>query len=62
MSGDECWRLVGPIIAAHTVVHTPYQTLGNMDEAYITVYTALKLYDKQRVKELGERINYEQEG
>jgi len=44
MDGMEAWSLIGPIISAHTVLING--KAGLLDEAYVTVYCALKYWDK----------------
>lgn len=51
MTGIEAWSIVSPILAAHSVHRgtESYAGLNCMDEAYVTVYGALKQLDEGRV-------------
>lgn len=53
MTGMEAWRLVAPIIAAHSVMQgmDGRYEMNALDEAYIIVYGALKEHDEKREKE-----------
>lgn len=44
MDGMEAWSLIAPIISAHSIVVGGKTSV--MDEAYVTVYCALKYWDK----------------
>ena len=51
MTGMEAWSIVSPILAAHSAHRgtESYAGLNCMDEAYVTVYGALKQLDEGRV-------------
>lgn len=42
MTGDEAWKIVGPILAA--MMPKDQKPLETMSDAYITTYMALKQY------------------
>ena len=46
MTGDEAWKIVGPIVAAMIPNAREWnqKQLGMMSDAYITTYMALKQY------------------
>ena len=46
MTGSEAWSIVAPILAAHG--GTNPKGLDCIDEAYVTVYGALKLLDERK--------------
>ena len=46
MTGDEAWKIVGPILAA--MMPNDQGTLETMADAYTTVYMALKQYGKEK--------------
>lgn len=48
MNGMEAWSIVAPILAAHG--GTNPDGLDCIDEAYVTVYGALKYWDEQKGK------------
>ena len=56
MTGMEAWSIVSPILAAHSAHRgaETYAGLNYMDEAYVTVYGALKQLDEGRVIPKGE--------
>ena len=57
MTGSEAWSLVAPILTSH-MANIPHETMKNdasnyavlncLDEAYVTVFGALKEYDERR--------------
>lgn len=51
MTGMEAWSIISPILAAHNAHRgtESYAGLNCMDEAYVTVYGALKQLDEGRV-------------
>ena len=56
MTGMEAWGIVSPILAAHSAHRgtETYAGLNCMDEAYVTVYVALKQLDEGHVIPKGE--------
>lgn len=42
MTGDEAWKIVGPILAA--MMPKGQKPLETMSDAYVTTYMALKQY------------------
>lgn len=56
MTGMEAWSIISPILAAHSAHRgaETYAGLNYMDEAYVTVYGALKQLDEERVLPKGE--------
>ena len=54
MTGEEAWSIVAPIISAHSVYNG---SLTLYDEAYITVYEALRRLDEG--EQDGQRKNQE---
>ncbi len=49
MSGKEAWSIVAPILEAHGATNP--NGLDCIDEAYVTVYGALKFWDEYKSKE-----------
>lgn len=43
MTGMEAWSIVAPILASHMKLHQG--ELDPLDEAYVTVFGALRAYD-----------------
>ena len=60
MTGIEAWGVVAPILASHSALRGTESYAGfnyrlnYMDEAYVTVYGALKQLDEGRVIPKGE--------
>ena len=56
MTGMEAWSIVSPVLTAHSAHRgaETYAGLNYMDEAYVTVYGALKQLDEGRVLPKGK--------
>ena len=48
MTGSEAWSIVAPILAVHG--GTNPNGLDLLDEAYVTVFSALKFWDEHKPK------------
>lgn len=53
MSGEETWKIVGPILAA--MLPENQKPLEVMSDAYVTTYIALKQYDEGKGKNNDKR-------
>ena len=61
MTGYEAWSFISPILARLIQIENPYADIRPMTQAYITVYVALKEYDKKHSEEGVRRNGHEED-